>query len=62
MPCGKIFLYAVSGQFKACRDALASELRAIGCEWLWKKNSIQVSLVHDVAESLRNGAFGGTLH
>jgi hypothetical protein len=28
----KIFLSAVSGQFKACRDALASDLRAIGCE------------------------------
>ncbi len=27
----KIFLSAVSGQFKACRDALASDLRAIGC-------------------------------
>ncbi len=28
----KIFLSAVSGQFKACRNALASDLRAIGCE------------------------------
>jgi hypothetical protein len=28
----KIFLSAVSGQFKQCRDALASDLRAIGCE------------------------------
>jgi tetratricopeptide (TPR) repeat protein len=28
----KIFLSAVSGQFKVCRDALASDLRAIGCE------------------------------
>src|SRR5262249_21928129 len=28
----KIFLSAVTGQFKACRDALASDLRAIGCE------------------------------
>ena len=28
----KIFLSAVSAQFKACRDALASDLRAIGCE------------------------------
>ena len=27
----KIFLSAVSAQFKACRDALASDLRAIGC-------------------------------
>ncbi len=28
----KIFLSAVSAQFKACRNALASDLRAIGCE------------------------------
>ncbi len=28
----KIFLSSVSAQFKACRDALASDLRAIGCE------------------------------
>src|SRR5262249_20056852 len=28
----KIFLSAVSGQFKACRDALASDLRAVGAE------------------------------
>jgi hypothetical protein len=28
----KIFLSAVSVQFKACRNALASDLRAIGCE------------------------------
>ena len=28
----KVFLSAVSGQFKFCRDALASDLRAIGCE------------------------------
>jgi formylglycine-generating enzyme required for sulfatase activity len=28
----RIFLSAVSSQFKACRDALASDLRAIGCE------------------------------
>jgi tetratricopeptide (TPR) repeat protein len=28
----KIFLSAVTSQFKACRDALASDLRAIGCE------------------------------
>ena len=28
----KIFLSAVSTQFKACRDALASDLRAINCE------------------------------
>ncbi len=28
----KIFLSAVSAQFKACRDTLASDLRAIGCE------------------------------
>ena len=28
----KIFLSAVSAQFKGCRDALASDLRAIGCE------------------------------
>ncbi len=28
----KIFLSAVSGQLKECRDALASDLRAIGCE------------------------------
>ncbi len=28
----KVFLSCVSGQFKACRDALASDLRAIGCE------------------------------
>ena len=28
----KVFLSAVSGQFKSCRDALASDLRAIGCE------------------------------
>ncbi len=28
----KIFLSTVSSQFKACRDALASDLRAIGCE------------------------------
>ncbi len=28
----KVFLSAVSCQFKACRDALASDLRAIGCE------------------------------
>jgi tetratricopeptide (TPR) repeat protein len=28
----KIFLSAVSTQFKDCRDALASDLRAIGCE------------------------------
>src|SRR5258705_13466323 len=28
----KIFLSCVSAQFKACRDALASDLRAIGCE------------------------------
>ncbi|HEX7407738.1 MAG TPA: DUF4062 domain-containing protein [Candidatus Binatia bacterium] len=28
----RIFLSAVSGQFKDCRDALASDLRAIGCE------------------------------
>jgi WD40 repeat protein len=28
----RIFLSAVSGQFKACRDALASDLRAVGAE------------------------------
>jgi Domain of unknown function (DUF4062) len=28
----KIFLSAVSKQFQDCRDALASDLRAIGCE------------------------------
>lgn len=28
----KIFLSAVSAQFKACRDAVASDLRAIGHE------------------------------
>ena len=28
----KIFLSAVSGQFKECRNALGSDLRAIGCE------------------------------
>jgi Domain of unknown function (DUF4062) len=28
----KIFPSAVSDQFKECRDALASDLRAIGCE------------------------------
>ena len=28
----KIFLSCVSAQFKECRDALASDLRAIGCE------------------------------
>jgi len=28
----KIFLSAVSGEFKACRDALASDLRAVGAE------------------------------
>ena len=28
----RIFLSAVSGQFKTCRDALASDLRAMGCE------------------------------
>ena len=28
----KIFLSAVSGQFKECRDALASDLRAVGAE------------------------------
>jgi tetratricopeptide (TPR) repeat protein len=28
----KIFLSAVTGQFKECRDALASDLRAIDCE------------------------------
>ncbi len=28
----KIFLSTVSSQFKACRDALASDLRAHGCE------------------------------
>jgi len=28
----KIFLSAVSNQFKACRDALASDLRAVGAE------------------------------
>lgn len=28
----KIFLSAVTAQFKDCRDALASDLRAIGCE------------------------------
>jgi hypothetical protein len=28
----KIFLSAVTGQFQECRDALASDLRAIGCE------------------------------
>jgi tetratricopeptide (TPR) repeat protein len=28
----KVFLSAVSAQFKACRDELASDLRAIGCE------------------------------
>jgi Domain of unknown function (DUF4062) len=28
----RIFLSAVSAQFKDCRDALASDLRAIGCE------------------------------
>jgi len=27
----KIFLSAVTAQFKACRDALASDLRKIGC-------------------------------
>lgn len=32
MPSQRVFLSAVSGQFKACRDALASDLRAIGCE------------------------------
>jgi hypothetical protein len=28
----RIFLSAVSGQFKACRDALASDLRAVGAQ------------------------------
>jgi hypothetical protein len=28
----RIFLSAVSKQFKACRDALASDLRAVGAE------------------------------
>ena len=28
----KIFLSAVSGQFNECRNALASDLRAIGCD------------------------------
>src|SRR5208283_5245445 len=28
----KIFLSAVSGQFKACRDALRSDLSAVGAE------------------------------
>lgn len=28
----KVFISTVSSQFKACRDALASDLRAIGCE------------------------------
>ncbi len=28
----KIFISCVSSQFKACREALASDLRAIGCE------------------------------
>jgi hypothetical protein len=28
----KIFLSAVSGQFKLCRDLLARNLRAFGCE------------------------------
>ena len=28
----KIFLSAVSGEFKSCRDALASDLRAVGAE------------------------------
>src|SRR5262245_43126430 len=28
----KIFLSAVSAEFKECRDTLASDLRAIGCD------------------------------
>lgn len=28
----KVFISTVSSQFKACRDALVSDLRAIGCE------------------------------
>jgi molybdopterin biosynthesis enzyme len=28
----KVFISTVSSQFKECRDALASDLRAIGCE------------------------------
>ncbi len=28
----RVFLSCVSAQFRACRDALASDLRAIGCE------------------------------
>jgi hypothetical protein len=28
----KIFLLAVSGQFKACRDALRGDLSAVGAE------------------------------
>lgn len=28
----KVFRSCVSGQFRACRDALASDLRTIGCE------------------------------
>ncbi len=28
----KVFLSAVTAQFKSCRDALASDLRSIGCE------------------------------
>jgi hypothetical protein len=32
MPNERIFLSAVTGQFKACRDALRSDLAAVGAE------------------------------
>src|SRR5258707_13439245 len=34
----KIFLSAVSGQFKACRDALRSDLSAVGAEGVVKED------------------------
>jgi hypothetical protein len=37
----RIFLSAVSAQFRACRDALASDLRAIGCEVRVQEDSQQ---------------------
>lgn len=41
MPKKKIFLSAVTGQFKACRDALRSDLAAVGADVIVQEDFIQ---------------------
>ena len=73
----KIFLSAVSGQFKACRDALASDLRAIGCtvvvqedfqqgprtliEWLEEKVAESDRVIALVGDTYGFEAIGGII-